>query len=118
MSIPLEQLGRAANFSESKFGGPTRIVENPLTTSVGATPTLLLPNEPDRIFWLVVNRSAQIVDLGFTNALVTGANILLDANGGTVSSILEQDGELVTYPVYAVAPVAGATVYVVEVRRV
>lgn len=107
--------GLAYSFSEKWFGKPTRLVQNPVTNSVGATPTLLLPNNPERVGWLIMNRSIADIAISFLPTPVLTDDWLITNSGGYVSMNVQEDGEAVTQAVYAIGPAAGNTVYVVEV---
>jgi len=104
--------------AEQKLGFKTRLVVNPVTDTVGTTSTEILRNNPDRIFWLIVNLSGNNGYVGWDNAVGTTRGLLVAANGGFVSACIEEDGELVIYPVYAINLNASGTYMVVEVERI
>jgi len=93
-------------------------VINPVTDTVGTTPTLILRNNPDRIFWLVVNLSANNGFLGWDTLVSSTRGLFIAANGGFVSANIEEDGELVIYDVWAINQNASGTYLVVEVEKV
>jgi len=104
--------------ARAKTGFPTRLVINPVTDTVGTSPTLILRNNPDRIFWLVVNLSGNNGYLGWDTLVSSTRGLFIAANGGFVSANIEEDGELVIYDVWAVNLNAAGTYLVVEVERV
>jgi len=101
-----------------RLGFKSRLVVNPVTDTVATTPTEILKNNPDRVFWLVVNLSGNNGYLGWDNAVSSTRGILVAANGGFASANIEEDGELVIYPVYAINLNAAGTYMIVEVERI
>jgi len=104
--------------ARAKAGFPTRLVVNPVTDSVGTTPTLILKNNPDRIFWLLVNLSANDGYAGWDTRVSNSRGMLIPANGGYASASIEEDGELVIYEVYGINLNAAGTWMIVEVERI
>jgi len=101
-----------------RLGFKTRLIVNPVTDTVATTSTEILRNNPDRIFWLVVNLSANNGYTGWDNLVSATRGLLVAANGGFVSANIEEDGELAIYPVYAVNLNAAGTYMIVEVERI
>ena len=99
---------------EREFGVKTGSRENPITDSVGVSAARVLPNNPNRLSWVIVNLSANIVYLAFSPDVSSSKGILLSANGGIGSMIYKEDFELVAREVYAVASAAASAIYVVE----
>jgi len=104
--------------ARAKVGFPSRPIINPVTDTVLTTPTLILRNNPDRIFWLVVNLSANNGYLGWDTLVSSTRGLLVAANGGFVSASIEEDGELVIQEVYAVNLAAQGTYMIVEIERI
>ena len=100
-----------------RFKGPTRLVVNPVTGTVGTTFTLILKNNPDRLMWMIVNLSDNRGFVGFDQQVGPGRGVPIEASGGVVSANWREDAELVIHPVYAVNLVAEGTYYVIEVER-
>ena len=107
----------AREFTLKRFGFPTRAVENPVVAAVGVAVLTVLRNNPDRVFWLIVNLSANIVYVGLAGDVSATKGIRLDANGGWVSMSVEEDGEAVGYEVFAVATGAASAIYVLEMEK-
>lgn len=108
----------SSEWTLKRFGRPTRAIQNPLTDTVGTTPTLILHNNPDRFMWLVVNLSPNNVYLAFDPKVSSTRGILLTPSGGWVSMVIEDDGEAVVYEVWAVASAAPSAIYVVEMEAI
>lgn len=109
--------GLAAQFAEQQFGGATRLVENPVIATVGVSVVEILRNNPDRVSFMVMNRSANDLALGFTQSVTFATGLLVTNSGGFFGMNVKDDGEAVTQAVYAIANGAGSTIYVLEVRR-
>lgn len=107
----------AREFSEKRFGFPTRAVENPVVAAVGVTVVKILRNNPDRVFWIVVNLSANVVYVALSEDVSATKGIRLDANGGFTSMSVEEDGEAVAYDVYALATGAASAIYVLAIEK-
>jgi len=107
----------AREFGLKRFGFPTRAVENPVIDSVGTTAAEILKNNPDRVFWLVINLSPNVVYLGFTGEVSSTRGIRLDSYGGWASMSVEEDGEAVAYLIFALATGASSAIYVLEIEK-
>jgi len=101
-----------------KFGFKTRLIINPVTNTVATTATEVLKNNPDRVYWLIVNLSAYDGYAGWDRQVSATKGLLIPANGGYASASALEDGELVIYPVFAVNLTASGTWMIVEVERV
>lgn len=100
---------------EKYFGAPTRPAVNPVTASVGTSGVLILENRPKRTMALIVNLSANTLYIGWDREVSSTRGVLVSANGGYISLIYEEDGDLVGQALYAVATAAASSIYVVEV---
>ena len=104
--------------ARAKVGFPSRPVINPVTDTVGTTPTLILQNNPDRIFWLVVNLSNNNGYLGWDTKVSSTRGLFVAGNGGFVSANIEEDGERVIAEVWAINLNAAGTYMIVEIERI
>jgi len=104
--------------ARAKVGFPSRPVINPVTNTVDTTPTLILRNNPDRIFWLIVNLSANNGYVGWDTQVSSSRGLFIAGNGGFISANIEEDGELVIQEVYAVNLGASGTYMIVEVEKI
>ena len=107
----------AREFTLKRFGFPTRAVENPVVAAVGTSAVVILKNNPDRVFWLVVNLSTNVVYVALSEDVGDAKGIRLDANGGWASMSVEEDGEAVAYAVHAKATGAASAIYVLEMEK-
>lgn len=108
--------GAAATFVEEQFKGPTTLRENLTAVATGVTD--VLPNDPERLGWMIVNHGANIGYLGFSREVAVGNGVFLAAGGGSASVNIVEDQELVTRAVYGIMAVLGGNWYTVEVLRV
>lgn len=106
----------AALWAARWFGGPTRLVTRSVT--VAAAATIILQNNPRRVFWQIINRSVNNVSLGFDNGVTVANGIPLAPSAGFATMAVQEDGEAVAYEVDGIADVAGSVVNVFEVMRV
>ena len=107
----------AHEVSVKRFGFPTRLIENPLITALGLTVDAILAPNPDRVFWLIVNLSVNVVYIAFDRDVSAAKGIWLDANGGWASMAVDEDGEAVAYGVYGLATGAASAIYVLEIEK-
>ena len=107
----------AREFTLKRFGFPTRAVENPVVAAVGTSALTVLRNNPDRVFWLVVNLSTNVVYVALARDVAATKGIRLDPNGGWTSMSVEEDGEAVAYEVFAKATGASSAIYVLEMEK-
>ncbi len=103
----------SGDFTYKRFGRETYPRES--SPIVGASATLVLPNNPDRLFWSMHNRAVSDITIAFNSQVTTGVGILLASNGGFASQAIEEDGNVVAWEVYAVGPGAGLQLYIFEV---
>lgn len=99
---------------EREFGVKTGSRENPITDSVGITAARVLPNNPNRLGWILVNLSVNLLYLGFSPDVSSSKGIQVGSNGGMASMVYKEDFELAAQEVYAVAAGANSAIYVVE----
>lgn len=103
------------DFSFREFGGSTRRRERRVT--VGTVMAQILANNPDRVRWLIQNRSSVDGALSYSQQGTVGNSLLLTANGGYVMSAVRDDGDVTGDEVFGVSNAAGASWYVLEILR-
>ncbi len=106
---PLEGL------SIQKMGG--RTFGRDTVTSVPTTRIDLLPNNPNRIQWVMINEGVNDVRISNDPAITASSGWLLAANGGVISMDQFFDGETPGYTVYAIANGVASNVRIREVLR-
>jgi len=107
----------AREFSIKRFGFPTRAIENPVVAQVGVDAVTVLQNNPDRVFWLIINLSDNTIYVAFKSDVSATKGIRLDANGGFASACVDEDGELPAYEVFAMATGAASAIYVLAIEK-
>ena len=103
--------------AEQRLGFATEAHVNPVTDTVATTATEILRNNPERLFWLIVNLSLNKGYIGWDPQVSSSRGVPIGPSGGFISASIEEDGELVIQPVYAVNENAEGTYYIVEVVR-
>jgi hypothetical protein len=101
--------------SINRFQGKTYTQE--LLTPISTVRVEVLPNNPNRFFWIAINEGAQDVRVSTDPTISATSGWLIPANGGVISMYWEEDGEGVGYAVYAIAPALGAMLRIREVIR-
>lgn len=104
-----------ARYVKQKFGVATRGVPNPLgAVDVGTSVTQIAPNNPDRLSITVINLGANDVYIAFDQEVATDRGIFLQANGGAISLTVDEDMELVGYPIFGVTASGTSRIFVHE----
>lgn len=106
-------MGALSDYLEERFGVRTRTIVNAVTGSAGAGATLVAKENADRLMLLVINLDEVAMWLGWDTGITNERGVLVDASGGYVSLIADEDGELVGYETYLYS-VAGGYIFVVE----
>jgi len=105
-----------ANLLTERFKVRTRAVENPLAvTSLGATAQKLLENNPNRLGFIVFNLSANVVYLSLTNEVSSTRGVRLNANGGSIGMVWDEDFQMTAWAWWGVASGAASAIYILEV---
>lgn len=98
-----------------KFEVKTDARINPLVAQVATTLTQLLTPNPNRLAWTLINLGANPLYVAFTPDVSTTKGVYVSATGGVFGLIFDEDFDLVAYPVYAIAVIAAAAIYLVEI---
>lgn len=106
----------AAEFAAKRFGGPTRL--RTINLTVATTVTELFGNNPKRLFWIATNISSNNGVIAFERQVAVGAGFQIAQAGGFMSMDVQDDGEGVTYAVYAINQVAAGLWYGFEIERI
>ena len=106
---PLEAL------SYARFGGHTYAIEG--VVSVGTTRQTLIRNNPNRVYWVMVNEGANDVRVSFDPSITSASGFLLAASGGVIIGDWENEGETVGYETFGLAVGAAVNVRIREVIR-
>lgn len=104
---------RAYDVAVARFGAPTRLVER--VVALGVAPVAVMPNNPRRLHWQIVNLSGLLVYVSFAAETAAGNAIPIVAAGGLASMAVEEDGEAVGYALYGQSPGGAANMHVLEV---
>ena len=100
------------------YGVKTDMQVNPLVSQIGATPTQVLKNNPNRLAWTLINLGSEAVYLAFTPDVASTKGIYVAAGGGVMGLLFSEDFELVTYPMWGIGAVGGDNIYLVEVTEI
>ncbi|SRR6266571_1994906 len=102
----------AHDISAKLFGAVVRPV--PKTAQVTAAGVRILENSPRRVGWLIINRSAFDISVDYVQPIDSTAAILIAANGGTISSLVQEDGETTAWELFGLSPSGNAGIRVIE----
>lgn len=104
---------RAYDVAVKRFGAPIRMVER--NVALGVAPVVILPNNPRRVHWQIINLSGLLVYVSWAIQTVAGDAIPIVAAGGLASMAVEEDGEAVGYALYGQSPGGAANLHILEV---
>jgi hypothetical protein len=108
-------MGLLENLCLREFGLRTGYRESAPGLTVGTTVVELLPNNPDRVAFTVVNYGAGWVVIGFDNEISANRGIYLASGGGGVNIRWREEFELVGARVWALAQNLATPIYFLEV---
>jgi len=113
-ALPIAR-GAAIEYSELALGGP--LVENPTTSTVGLTTSVVIDGNGDRVGLVFVNGGAADVFIWLDTTVSTSIGVRLTANGGSATLTVRDDFTLVTRKWFGISSGAGNTVSVLELAR-
>lgn len=99
---------------EARLRVATSPVVNRAATSVGATSTQALRNDPSRVSFLFVNLGAFTVFITMRGVPSATNGIRVEANGGALSVEWETDGEVVAWEWLAIAVGGASAAFILE----
>lgn len=103
-----------AELTMSIYGIKTTPRINPLVSSVGASVTKIMNNNPNRVSFIIVNLSANIMYISPENDVSSSKGIILAASGGSFIVQWDRDFELVSHEWYCIAGGAASSIYILE----
>ncbi len=98
-----------------RFKVRTRAVENPVITSVGTTATLVLANNPNRLGFIVINLSTDVMYIGLTHEVSSSKGIRLDASGGFWAGIWDELFDPVAWAWWLISTGEDSAVFALEI---
>ena len=99
---------------EKEFEGKVRAVENPKLTSLGTTAQLVLANNPNRVGFLIVNLSANLLYFSLENDVSSTKSLGIFKQGDGLRSVFKEDGDVTGWAIWGVASAASSAIYAVE----
>lgn len=95
-------MGRLAELIEARFGFKIRAEFNPYYEALAASVVeQILKANPDRVSWDIFNLGTTKVLLSHDPVPSVTNGYYLDKDGGHISMVWNEDGEIVGYPIYA-----------------
>ena len=107
--------GAADEFAFEKFKGAVTLRRS--TPQIGLIPTQIIPNNPDRVSFVISNVSGIDIRIGWDQQITTGLGILVPASGGWIQGEVDRDGGVIGWAVFGVSTVAATQLYVIEIIR-
>lgn len=104
-----------AELIEKRFGIVTRAQANPLVEEVDIARTRILPNNPNRLAWIIINLSPNNIFIALDMAVAASHGVLLTPSGGSATMIYEEDFEATCWEVFGIAAANNSDVFALEV---
>jgi len=108
-------MGKLADAIETKYGFHIRAEFPPKPFTLSTTPQEILKANPDRISWTIINLGTVVVHLAHGEDVSSTNGYYIAANGGSLGMTWDEDGELVGFPIWAVATSVTPTIFVMVV---
>ena len=93
----------------------THSLVNSLVAAVGVAAIPVALNHPDRVGFVMVNLSVNVVYISPLPTVAVLVGIRLDANGGSISMTWDHDFELVSHDWYGIATGAASQIVCLEI---
>lgn len=111
-------MGAVSDLVAGRLGGVVNVRQRRQVIQV--TPEQVLRNDPERLFWLVVNTGGIRAFVSFDRDVDTQNGIIVGPDGGSLSVTIEDDFIAPVFPLFAVIPPGGpvsTNLVIIEVRR-
>ena len=105
-------------YIEKEYGVKVSGARAALLEDIGVAPEMVFRKNPNRIMFILVNLSANIVYTAFESGVGAAHGIRLNALGGMLSSSIRNDAALTQEEVWIVADGADSDIYGIEVVEV
>lgn len=105
-------MGGIVEYLKQKYG--FNVLFDEYTVDVGTGITQVLQNAPTRFAWTICNWGPYPITISSKPNVAYGNGLYVPPFGGVVTVSIEEDGEAVIYPVYAVASDDYSTLWVWE----
>ena len=106
------------NYIEKEYGIKVTGVRPALLTTIGTTSGVAFKKDPNRIMYILVNLSVNIVYAAYDGAVSATRGIRLNAAGGLLSSSIKDDAALTQEELHIIADGAASAIFGIEVVEV
>jgi len=107
-------LKSAIDLIREEIGVTTREEENPEVAALGAASVVFLRENANRVFFLIINLSANPAYVRPGLAATAAAGIYLGPNGGMVAFNVKDDKTIPTREWWGTTPAGASNIYVLE----
>ena len=105
-------------YIEKEYSVQVSGVTPAMLTTIGTASDIVFKKNPNRIMYILVNLSANIVYAAYDGAVSATRGIRLNASGGMLNSSIKDDAALTQEELYIVADGAGSAIFGIEVVEV
>jgi MFS-type transporter involved in bile tolerance (Atg22 family) len=106
-------MGAARDYIVKEYGRAVETIQNVIVLGAAAPAVQVLPNNPNRLSWVIWNLGAGATQIAPTSAVgpLFGSNIA--GAGGMIGVTVREDGELVSNQMWGFSTV-GSTIYILQ----
>lgn len=111
-------MGATSQLVAEQIGGTFNVRQR--RQVIQTTPEQVLQNDPERVFWLIVNTGGLRAFVSFGRDIDTQNGVIIGPDGGSLSVTIEDDFIMPVFPLFALIPPGGpasTNLVIVEVRR-
>lgn len=111
-------MGAVSDLVAERLGGAIDVRQS--RQVIQTTAEQVLTNDPERLFWIVVNTGSIRAFVGFDRNIDTQNGLIIGPDGGSLSVTIEDDFVMPVFPLFALIPPGGpvsTNLVIVEVRR-
>ena len=106
------------NYLKKEYSVEVTGVRPAMLDEIGTTSGVVFKKNPNRIMYILVNLSANIVYAAFDGAVSATRGIRLNASGGMLGSSIKDDAALTQEELHIVADGANSAIFGIEVVEV
>ena len=106
------------NYLENEYGVEITGVRPALLEEIGTASDVVFKKNPNRIMYILVNLSANVIYAAYDGAVSATRGIRLNASGGLLGSSIKDDAALTQEELHIVASGANSAIFGIEVVEV
>jgi len=106
-------MGAASDYIKKEYGRPCETIEVVVPLVAAAAAVQVLPNNPNRLAWIIWNLGVGVAQVAPTSAVGALFGSAIAGAGGVIGVTVRDDGELPSRALWGYSLV-GATLYILQ----